>query len=93
MLNVNVPNISKKDLKGFVITRQGNQIFKDTFEKRIDPRGHDYFWIKGEMDKNDSSIDYDGKAVSSGYVSITPIHYNITNELFLDDLRLQFLDG
>ena len=45
------------------------------------------------MINHDSSIDYDGKAVSSGYVSITPIHYNITNEPFLDDLRLQFLDG
>ena len=66
---------------------------KDIFEKRIDPRGHEYFWIKGEMIDNDSSIDYDGKAVSNGYVSITPIHYNITNETFLNDLRLQFLDG
>ena len=93
MLNVNVPNIAKKDIKGFLITKQGNRIFKDIFEKRIDPRGHEYFWIKGEMIDNDSSIDYDGKAVSSGYVSITPIHYNITNETFLNDLRLQFSDG
>ena len=93
MLNVNVPNIAKKDLKGFLITKQGNQIFKDNFEKRIDPRGHQYFWINGEMINHDSSIDYDGKAISSGYVSITPINYNITNEPFLNDLRLQFLDG
>ena len=49
MLNVNVPNIDQKDLKGFLVTKQGNQSFRDLFEKRIDPRGNSYFWIKGEL--------------------------------------------
>ena len=91
MLNVNVPNIGKKDLKGFLITKQGNQSFEDTYEKRIDPRGNSYFWIKGEMVNNDFSIEYDGEAVSNGYVSITPIHFNITNESYIKDLKKKIL--
>ena len=58
MLNVNVPNVSKKDLKGFVITRQGNQIFKDTLKKGL-IQGAMIISDKGEMINQDSSIDYD----------------------------------
>jgi len=87
LLNVNVPALDKKDLKGFLITKQGSQSFIDTFEKRIDPRGNSYFWIKGEMVNNDVSIEYDGEAVSRGYVSITPIHFSITNESYINELK------
>ena len=49
MLNVNVPYIQKNKIKGFRVTRQGRSRFIDTFEKRVDPRGESYFWIKGEI--------------------------------------------
>ena len=49
MLNVNVPYIRKNKIKGFRVTRQGRSSFIDTFEKRVDPRGRSYFWIKGEI--------------------------------------------
>ena len=87
MLNVNIPNIGKKDLKGFLITKQGNQIFTDTYQKRIDPRGKSYFWIKGEMINDDSNVEYDGKAVASGYISITPIQFALTNESYINQLK------
>ena len=87
MLNVNVPYISKKDLKGFLITKQGNQNFADTYEKRIDPRGNSYFWIKGEMINDDSCVEYDGQAVACGYISITPIQFTFTNELYINQLK------
>ena len=92
MLNVNVPNINKKDFKGFHVTKQGNQNFIDAFEKRVDPKGNVYFWIKGEIIDKDSSIDYDGKAVANGYVSITPIHFNITNESYINELKIKSIN-
>ena len=91
MLNVNVPDIGKKELKGFRVTKQGNQSFIDTYEERIDPRGDSYFWIKGEMINDNSSIEYDGEAVASGYVSITPIQFKITNELYINELKKKIL--
>ncbi len=91
MLNVNVPNTSKKNLKGFLITKQGNQSFVDIYEKRIDPRGNSYFWIKGEMINNDSSVEYDGAAVKSGYISITPILFKMTNEPYINKLKKKIL--
>ncbi len=91
MLNVNVPDVNKKDLKGFLVTKQGNQSFIDTYEKRIDPRGNSYFWIKGEIINNDSSLEYDGEAVASRYVSITPIQFRVTNELYITELKKKIL--
>tara|TARA_B100001142_G_C14314157_1_gene647795 strand:- start:741 stop:1505 length:765 start_codon:yes stop_codon:yes gene_type:complete len=93
MLNVNVPDLDIKSLKGFKITRQGNQFFKDDFEKRKNPRKENYFWLKGEIIDKDTSNDFDGRAVSEGYVSITPLHYNLTAMSYYNDLKLDWNDG
>ena len=87
MLNVNVPYINAKKLKGYLVTKQGELSFIDSYEKRVDPRGQSYYWIKGVIGNTDQSIEYDGEAVANGYVSITPIHYNITNKLYMNELK------
>ncbi len=90
LLNVNVPYGDPEDIKGKLITRQGNQFFKDDFEKRTDPRGNTYYWIKGEKIDDDKSIDYDGKAIEQNYISITPINFNLTDESYLSELKKDF---
>ena len=92
LLNVNVPYCKKEEVKGVRITRQGSQYFVDEFEERIDPRNGNYFWIKGEMIDEDNSIEFDGMAIKENYVSITPIHYKLTHEPFLNDLKNQYSD-
>ena len=89
MLNVNVPHIRNNKIKGFRVTKQGKSSFIDTFERRVDPRGQSYFWIKGEMRNTDSSVEFDGKAIANGYVSITPIDFDLTNNLFINKLEQQ----
>ena len=90
LLNVNVPYCNIDDIKGIKITKQGSQYFVDEFEERIDPRNRNYYWIKGKMIDDDQSLDFDGKAIKENYVSITPIHFNLTNEPFFDALRKDF---
>ena len=87
ILNVNIPDCEPNDLKGYKITVQGNQYFNDNFDKRIDPRGRDYYWMTGEIIDNDKELRYDGFAVSNGYASITPIRLMITNTSFVDELE------
>ena len=91
MLNVNVPYIRKNKIKGFRVTKQGRSSFMDTFEKRVDPRGRSYFWIKGEIRNLDSSVEFDGEAILSGYVSITPIDFDLTNNVFMNKLKQEFI--
>jgi 5'-nucleotidase len=87
LLNVNVPDIPEEMIKGTRITTQGNAYFKDRFEKREDPRGNIYYWMTGESIDPDSSGNTDNRALKDGYISVTPIHYRLTNESFINDLE------
>ena len=86
ILNVNIPDCEPSDLKGYKVTAQGHQYFNDNFEKRTDPRGRHYYWMTGEIIDNDNDIIYDGFAVKSGYASITPIQFVMTNKGALNEL-------
>lgn len=87
LLNVNIPAVPASAIKGFKITSQGNVIFKDIFERREDPKGKIYYWMTGNKIDPDQDIEKDHRAVQEGYVSITPIHYRLTNHEFMDELK------
>jgi 5'-nucleotidase len=87
LLNVNVPNLPWERIRGYQVTRQGNVYFRDWFESREDPRGRVYYWMTGEIVDPNSTEGVDSHALQNGYVSITPIHYQLTNLEFLDQLK------
>lgn len=90
LLNVNVPFCDSHEIRGMKVTRQGNQYFKDEFEKRTDPRGRTYYWMKGIIIDKDEELEFDGKAVRENYISITPIQFNMTHESYMDELKERF---
>jgi 5'-nucleotidase len=79
-LNINVPNVeSEEELGPMRITNQGRRIFGSGIVKKTDPRGGEYFWIGGsELGFVDGDEDSDINAVSSGDISITPLHTDLT---------------
>lgn len=77
LLNVNVPAIKK--IKGVKVTMQGKSSWNDTYEIRLDPAKRTYYWLTGYMHKLDKTTEYDVKAVDEGYISVTPIHYDLTD--------------
>lgn len=79
LLNVNVPNLPEKDIKGVLITKQGISTWEDRFDVRRDPANREYFWLTGSMHVTDTELDTDQIAIERGYVSITPVHYDLTN--------------
>lgn len=79
LLNVNVPALPKSKIKGAIVTKQGKSSWDDTYEKRFDPGNREYYWLTGSMLKVDKTIEFDVKAVDSGYISVTPIHYDLTD--------------
>jgi len=86
LLNVNFPAPEIK-IQGIKICRISDCSFKASFEKRHDPRGIDYYWQGGTMDKNDPDEDTDIRVVEDGYVAITPIRYDLTDRNFIADLK------
>ena len=78
LLNVNVPNLPRSQIKGVKITRQGDSAFLDDFAIREDPRHQPYYWLAGTYLMEDEDPDTDGWAVRNGYVSITPVSFDLT---------------
>ncbi len=87
LLNVNVPDLPIDQIKGYQITRQGNIYFEDRFEKREDPSGRFYYWMTGKIINPDTTLESDGQAISEGFVSVTPVHFKMTNESFMQELK------
>lgn len=83
-LNVNVPD--RKPL-GIRLTRQGKRIYEDAVVESRDPRGRSYYWIgAGELGfQNLDGTDF--HAVQNGYVSVTPLHLDLTNYAAMERLR------
>jgi 5'-nucleotidase len=79
LLNINIPDLEEEKIKGVKITKQGDAKFRDYFIKRVDPRGRDYYWMDGEFVEITRCADDDFCAIQEGYVSITPIHYDMTD--------------
>jgi 5'-nucleotidase len=78
LLNVNIPYLPAEEIKGIRITRQGLRVYRDRLDKRIDPRGRPYYWIGGDSPTGTPEEGTDVGAISTGYVSITPIQLDLT---------------
>jgi len=80
LLNVNVP---AGEIKGVRLTRLGRRVYEQSVVERFDPRGRRYFWIAGKpVWHEDSGTDHE--AIKSGYISITPLHLDLTDYRSLD---------
>lgn len=93
ILNINVPSVPTNDEAGVEVTRLGGRIYTDDYEKRVDPRGKDYYWLAGELIDKSEADGRDVQAVRNGKVSITPITFRMTNIDILQDLEDAFCDG
>jgi 5'-nucleotidase len=87
LLNVNVPNIPESDIKGVMITKQGISIWQDRFDVRRDPANREYFWLTGTMNVIDTDEDTDQIAVKNHYISVTPVHYDLTDRKLFEQMK------
>lgn len=78
LLNVNVPNLPRSGVKGIRVTRQGDSLYQEGYELREDPRGHPYYWLAGVYQMRDDDPETDAWALANGYVSITPVTFDLT---------------
>jgi 5'-nucleotidase len=79
LLNVNVPDLPAAEVRGYVVTRQGKRRYGDAIVEKVDPRGKKYYWIGGEDPGFVPAEGTDFTAVESGYISVTPLHLDLTN--------------
>jgi 5'-nucleotidase len=87
LLNVNVPAVPEEKISGVRVTRQGNSSWEDTFDVRRDPAGREYFWLTGSMAIKDTDPETDQIAVRENFISVTPIHYELTDRVLLERMK------
>jgi len=80
LLNVNVPNLPREEIRGVAITRQGTKRYISRLEKRTDPRGRAYYWLTGEPTPQPDEVGTDSWALAQDQISVTPIGLDLTNE-------------
>ena len=77
-LNVNIPKLPSKDIKGIRVCRQANANWIEEFDERKDPTGRTYYWLTGTFQNYDNGEDTDECALANGYVSVVPVQYDVT---------------
>ena len=87
LLNVNIPNVRREEIKGIKLTRQGKRIYENSIQEMLNPWGEKHFWIGGGNIYWEHSGDTDMEAVQQDFVSISPIHLDLTNYNALKFMR------
>jgi 5'-nucleotidase len=92
VLNVNFPKMDGEPFKGIKICRQARANWVEEFDRRTNPQGKPYYWLTGRFVKMDHGEDTDVWALENGYISVVPVHFDLTAHHFLQSLNSWKLD-
>ena len=70
--------------------RESKAYWADSYEKRIDPNGKDYYWLTGNFVCNDKGEDTDIWALDNGYVSVVPTQPDYTSLEYVKVMKERF---
>ena len=87
LLNVNLPAIDPAEVRGVQVTRLGRRVYSDSVTRAKDPSGREYFWIGGGGVTWDADEGTDFHAIDQGYISVTPLHLDLTNHRLLEAVQ------
>jgi 5'-nucleotidase len=89
VFNINIP---PGKLRGVVTTTTELMPYTDRYDRRVDPRGRVYYWLRGEPPRQTRGNGHltDEAAVARGYCAVTPLRRNLTDEALLEDLARLF---
>jgi 5'/3'-nucleotidase len=87
ILNVNVPDLPFDELQGWQVTRLGHRHKSEPVIRQTDPRGRPIYWVGPAGSEQDAGPGTDFHAVRNGFVSVTPIHVDLTRHDVIDTVR------
>jgi 5'-nucleotidase len=86
LLNVNIPKLSREQIRGIRVCRQANARWKEDFQEGTDPQGRPYYWLTGQFVNDDPGEDTDVRALEDGYIAVVPSHHDLTNYHMMPNL-------
>lgn len=84
LLNVNLPPLRTDEILGIKLTRLGRRVYSNSIQPMKDPWGRKIYWIGGGEITWTGSEDSDFQAIRDGFVSVTPLHLDLTHRDMLD---------
>jgi 5'-nucleotidase len=87
LLNVNIPAVPLDLMNGIKVCKQAYAKYDEDFDERLDPHGRKYYWLTGEFKNFDTGEDTDVWALEHNYVSVVPVHFDLTNYKLKKDLE------
>lgn len=93
LLNVNAPNVPGDMIKGVKVTRMGKRQYGDSIVEKTDPRGRKYYWIGGDELRHHEVEGSDIAAILAGFISVTPLHLDLTNYRAQNEVEGWSFDG
>lgn len=91
-LNVNIPSVNGSEIKGVKVCRQARARWVEEFDERKDPANHDYYWLTGVFELMDNGEDTDEWALRNNYVSVVPMHADLTAHHAITEIKNWKLD-
>ena len=92
LLNINLPPVPSDQVKGVKLTRLGRRVYSNSLKPMEDPWGRKIYWIGGGSVSWSGPEDSDFQAVRDGYVSVTPLHLDLTHHHVLESAGSWWLD-
>jgi 5'-nucleotidase len=93
LLNINLPRIPASEVKGIQVTKLGSRYFSESLTRMKDPWGREIYWIGGGTITWTGGENSDHLAVAEGFISVTPLHMDLTNYSLLETVRGWSLEG
>lgn len=87
LFNVNLPPIKPAEVAGVRVTTLGRRAYIGSLTRAQDPFGREIFWIGGGESKWWGGPEVDFRAIRDGYISVTPLHLDLTNYKLLESIR------
>ncbi len=91
-LNVNIPAMNGEAIKGIRVCKQADARWVEEYDERTDPANRNYYWLKGKFVLLDERLETDEFALSDNYVSIVPVHHDMTAHHAMEHINKFDLD-
>lgn len=87
LFNVNIPVLERGPIKGVKVLPQNVTPYSEQYHRRVNPRGRTYFWTSPEFTCPEPHPDTDVTALDEGYITVTPLKFDLTDHARLQDMQ------
>jgi 5'-nucleotidase len=93
LFNVNIPPLERGPVKGVRVMPQNVSVYEERFDRRVNPRGRTYFWSSPEFLCPEPHPDTDVTALDEGYITVTPLQFDLTDHRRMQEMQTWAWDG